>query len=473
MLPGQRATSRPDNRMVTTRRTITAAQRRSRLAASHGLIPSAQTDDVAAIADSVVALHSTDPSTVYLSAMARMQRPSVEAVSTALYNDRTVVRHHAMRRTLWVCTPQTARWAHAACTTALAVTEWKRLAKMVEDSGVAADGAAWAATARADTLTALTSMGTATARQLGKAVPALTEKLHLAVDKSYTASQGAHTRLLLNLGLDGAIVRGRPGGTWTNSEYTWSVADQWLPGGIAGADLESAAAELARCYLVRFGPATMADLQWWARPDDDGLEAAGVVPRRSCRFRWTGVRPQWQCRPDDLGRWACRRRLGATQVWRGGVPAAGPGSESPGQGDRRRGRAIARTDRRGAGQRALSCTHAERSVGLTARLQPRRGQSSAALVHLLCQRTNRRVVLGADTDQTRPRPNRRTSNGRGQLYLECDPRVVSETTEGHEVKHRTRSIRRALSARATAASPLRKYDWPTSSMPRGGSRSAS
>ncbi len=136
MLPGQRATSRPDNRMVTTRRTITAAQRRSRLAASHGLIPSAQTDDVAAIADSVVALHSTDPLTVYLSAMARMQRPSVEAVSTALYNDRTVVRHHAMRRTLWVCTPQTARWAHAACTTALAVTEWKRLAKMVEDSGV-------------------------------------------------------------------------------------------------------------------------------------------------------------------------------------------------------------------------------------------------------------------------------------------------------------------------------------------------
>lgn len=269
MLGDQRATCPPDNRppdncMVTTRPTITTAQRRSRLAARHRLIPSARTDDVAAIADSVVALHSTDPATVYLSATARMQQPSVEAVSAALYIDRRLVRHHAMRRTLWVFTPQTARWAHASCTTAVAATEWKRLAKMVEDSNVATDGAAWAAIARADTLAALASMGTATARQLGKAVPALTEKLHLAVGKSYTASQGAHTRLLLNLGFDGAIVRGRPGGSWTNSEYTWSVADQWLPGGIAGAELETAAAELARCYLARFGPATMADLRWWA-----------------------------------------------------------------------------------------------------------------------------------------------------------------------------------------------------------------
>ena len=102
---------------------------------------------------------------------------------------------------------------------------------MVEDSGIATDGAAWVAQARADTLAALESLGTANARQLGKAVPALTEKLHLAVGKSYAATQGAHTRLLLNLGFDGAIVRGRPNGSWTTSEYTWSVTEQWLPGG--------------------------------------------------------------------------------------------------------------------------------------------------------------------------------------------------------------------------------------------------
>ena len=113
---------------MTARRKFTDAQRRARLATRHRLLPATRTDDVATIADSVVALHSTDPATVYLSAMARMKHPSIEAVSKALYDDRTVVRHHAMRRTLWVLTPQMARWAHAACTVAVATKQGKRLA---------------------------------------------------------------------------------------------------------------------------------------------------------------------------------------------------------------------------------------------------------------------------------------------------------------------------------------------------------
>jgi hypothetical protein len=254
----------PEKLTVTARRKITDVQRRARLACRHRLIPATRVDDVATIADSVVALHSTDPSTVYLSAMARMRAPTIDAISKALYDDRTVVRHHAMRRTLWVFTPQMARWAHAACTVAVANTQWKRLARMVEDTGLAVDGAAWAAVARADTLAALTSMGTATARQLGKAVPALTEKLHMNVAGANVAIGGAHTRLLLNLGFDGAIVRGKPNGSWTNSEYPWSVTDLWVSGGIAGEEVAVGVTELARHYLARFGPATIDDLQWWA-----------------------------------------------------------------------------------------------------------------------------------------------------------------------------------------------------------------
>jgi hypothetical protein len=246
------------------RPTFTDAQRRARLAVRHRLVASARTDDVAAIADSVVALHSTDPATVYLSAMARMRNPSVEAVSKALYDDRSVVRHHAMRRTLWVFTPQVARWAHAACTTALAATQWRRLAQLVSDSGIAADGPAWVAAARRDALAALHRLGTATARQLGREVPALTAKLVLAPGKSYAATQGAHTRLLVNLGFDGVVVRGRPNSGWTNAEYPWSLMTEWLGEAIVGVDPATGAAELARCYLARFGPATTADLQWWA-----------------------------------------------------------------------------------------------------------------------------------------------------------------------------------------------------------------
>ena len=85
---------------------------------------------------------------------------------------------------------RSARWRTPRAPRRWRRSEWKRLAKMVEDSGIAADGAAWVAAARADTLAALASMGTANARQLGKAVPALTEKLHLAVGKSVRGHPG-------------------------------------------------------------------------------------------------------------------------------------------------------------------------------------------------------------------------------------------------------------------------------------------
>jgi hypothetical protein len=249
---------------VGARPTISDAQRRARLAVRHCLADRARTDDVPAIADAVVALHSTDPATVYLSAMARMKHPSVDPVSTALYDDRTVVRHHAMRRTLWVFTPQVAKWAHAACTTGLAAAQWQRLVQLVEDSGVATDGAAWVAAARRDALAAVHRLGSSTARQLGREVPALTEKLVLAPGKPYGGTQGAHTRLLYNLGMDGLLVRGRPSGGWTNSEYPWALMSDWLGEPITGVDPATGAAALARRYLDRFGPATLADLQWWA-----------------------------------------------------------------------------------------------------------------------------------------------------------------------------------------------------------------
>src|SRR3954454_22815151 len=97
-------------------RTISDDERRARLARRHLLHRAGRTDDVAAIADSVVALHSSDPVTVYLSALARMEHPSVQAVEDALYVDRTVFRHHAMRRTLWVARPDVVRLMHAAAT---------------------------------------------------------------------------------------------------------------------------------------------------------------------------------------------------------------------------------------------------------------------------------------------------------------------------------------------------------------------
>ena len=66
-----------------------------------------------AIADDLVALHSTDPVSAVLSVLLRMEHPSIAAVEKVVYDDRALIRHHAMRRTLWLAPPETVRLMHA------------------------------------------------------------------------------------------------------------------------------------------------------------------------------------------------------------------------------------------------------------------------------------------------------------------------------------------------------------------------
>lgn len=243
-------------------RTVTAEERRARLARRHRLLPENRVDDVATIADDVVALHSTDPVTVYLSAMVRMRHPSVAAVEQALYVDRAVVRHHAMRRTLWVATPDVVRLMHAAATRKLAGPEHRRTAKLLAESGIE-DPDAWLADARDQVLAALDEHGPMTARSLGERVPALRHKVVMAPGKRHSAVVSAHTRVLLNLGFEGRIVRTRPTGTWINGAYTYAVMDSWLAGGLGEPDERRSARALALRWLEAFGPGTSDDLRWW------------------------------------------------------------------------------------------------------------------------------------------------------------------------------------------------------------------
>lgn len=243
--------------------TISTEERRARLVRRHRLLAETRTDDVPRIADDLVALHSSDPVTVYLSVAARMRTPSLEAVDRALYVDRSLVRHHAMRRTLWVATPDVVRAIHAAATRRLAAPEHRRMVRLLVDSGVE-DPEDWLTGAREMTLAALHEHGPMTARALGQRVPALRQPIVMSPGKRYSATVSAHTRVLLALGFDGALVRTRPTGTWINAQYTWAAMDTWLPGGVDGLTEREAARDLADRWLHRFGPATTTDLQWWA-----------------------------------------------------------------------------------------------------------------------------------------------------------------------------------------------------------------
>jgi hypothetical protein len=262
-------------------RVIGVEERRARLAARHRLLPRLRTDDLAQVADELVALHSSDPVTVYLSALARMATPSLEAVSHALYEDRSLVRHHAMRRTLWVSTAPTVQVLHAAATRALVQPERRRTCQLLAASGVS-DPESWLDGARDLVLDDLATHGPSTARELGQRIRALARPLQLASGTQNEATQAAHTRVMLGLGFAGEVLRVQPTGSWVNGAYRYALAEEWVPGGLGDLDGREAAATLADRYLQRFGPATTVDLQWWTGWTKTGtvkaLADCGAVP---------------------------------------------------------------------------------------------------------------------------------------------------------------------------------------------------
>ena len=107
-------------------------ERRRRLAERHRLVNRAGSVEDAA--EAVVALHATDPATIFLSALARMSDPSIEAVENALYEDRTLARTVAMRRTLWVATVRLLGTIEASSSADVAATERKRLTTFLTDA---------------------------------------------------------------------------------------------------------------------------------------------------------------------------------------------------------------------------------------------------------------------------------------------------------------------------------------------------
>ena len=262
-------------------RVIDVQERRARLAERHRLLPGCRTDDLPRLVEDLVGLHSSDPVTVYLSAAVRMRTPALAAVSAALYEDRSLVRHHAMRRTLWVATPAVVRVVHAAATRLLVGPERRRTLAMLAASGVA-DPEDWLAGARNLVLEDLETHGPSTARDLGRRVPALARPLALASATQEQPTQAAHTRVLLNLGFAGDVLRVAPTGSWVNGAYRYAVASAWLPGGLGEQDAAPAEAALADAYLRRFGPASALDLQWWAGwtkgTTTRALGACGAVP---------------------------------------------------------------------------------------------------------------------------------------------------------------------------------------------------
>src|SRR5688572_20146288 len=77
-------------------------ERRARVGVRHRLAPGTGASSLAEAATAMVVLHATDPATVFLEARARMGESSPEAIEHDLYEQPTVLRMLAMRRTLFL-----------------------------------------------------------------------------------------------------------------------------------------------------------------------------------------------------------------------------------------------------------------------------------------------------------------------------------------------------------------------------------
>ncbi len=243
-------------------RSIDAAQRRARVAVRHRLAASARVDDAAAITRSLVVLHATDPATVFLSVAARSHDLEPGQIEKALYTDRTLLRMLAMRRTMFVAPIDLVPALQAACAQAQAIKQRRTYARHLAQV-VDGDIDAWLAEVEEQTHRELLTRGSATGAQLGAAVPRLRTQVDTAPGKPYSKPTAITTWILLILGCEGRIVRGRPNGSWASTQYVWEPIESWLPAGVPAMSAEAARAEIVRRWLYAFGPAPVADLKWW------------------------------------------------------------------------------------------------------------------------------------------------------------------------------------------------------------------
>ena len=242
---------------------IDSQERRARLARRHSLAPGHRAADVVEAARNVVCLHGTDPATVYLSAWARVDDMTVADLERALYVDRSLIKHMAMRRTLFVFPHESLAFAQAGASDRVAGAERRRLIRDVEKAGLHPDGEGWLSDAWRDVLAALSDGREATSSQLRDEIPLLEGSILYGEGKPWGGQAPVGPRVLTTLSAAGHIVRASNDGGWTTSRPRWTSMKAWIGEEIGACPPEEGTARLVQRWLRVFGPGTAADIKWW------------------------------------------------------------------------------------------------------------------------------------------------------------------------------------------------------------------
>jgi len=244
-------------------RTIDVEERRTRLARRHRLAPGERAGHVVEAARSVVCLHATDPATIYLSAWARVPEMTVADLDRALYAERSLVKHLAMRRTLFVLPREVMGDAQAGASDRVAGAERRRVVREVERVGLHPDGEAWLAEASREVLAALSGGRQASSSELRREIPLLEGSIAYGEGKPWGGNLPIGPRVLTVLSAAGRIVRASNAGAWFTSRPLWASMEDWLGEEPAAPPEAEGVARLVERWLRAFGPGTAGDLKWW------------------------------------------------------------------------------------------------------------------------------------------------------------------------------------------------------------------
>jgi hypothetical protein len=248
--------------MAATRR-FTVAERRARIARRHGLAPAHRAADVVDAARRMVCLHGTDPATIFLSAQARVSGMAVADLERALYVDRWLVKHLAMRRTLFVFPRERLADAQAGASGRVAAQERRRTVALVEKTGLQRNGARWLAKVSGQVVATLSDGREMTFAELRRAVPLLDGTVTYGEGKAWGGTMAIGPRVLTALSAAGAVVRATNAGGWTTSRPRWTSMAAWLGAPIESRSEAEGTAGLVQAWLRAFGPGTDVDMAWW------------------------------------------------------------------------------------------------------------------------------------------------------------------------------------------------------------------
>jgi hypothetical protein len=244
-------------------RKVDFAERRARLARRHGLAPSQRLPDIVEATRGIVCLHATDPATVYLSAWARVDDMSLADMDRALYDERSLVKHLAMRRTLFVFPRETLPVAQSGASARVAAAERRRLVRDVEKAGLQRDGERWLKRAGDAVMAALADGREASSTELRAEIPLLEGSISYGEGKSWGGQMPVAPRVLTTLSAAGQIVRASNDGRWTTSRPRWTAMRAWTGDELPELPEAEGVAALVERWLHAFGPGTEADIKWW------------------------------------------------------------------------------------------------------------------------------------------------------------------------------------------------------------------